>query len=248
MKKYQLLLMIMIMVSMPVHSRDTIRVVGSSTVYPFATVVAETFGRQDNGFKTPIIESTGSGGGLKLFCSGRGPSTPDVTNASRRIKKSEVELCAKNGVNEIIEHKIGYDGIVIANAKNGHNYTISRKDLYMALAAKVPCGVQDGVTCDNEAKTWKDVNPSLPDIRIEVYGPPPTSGTRDAFAELGLGGGCKMIPWIKKFKKEDKSAWKKLCYTVREDGAYIETGENDNLIIQKLINNPDALGVLGLVF
>ena len=202
------------MISMPAHSRDTIRVVGSSTVYPFATVVAETFGRQDNGFKTPIIESTGSGGGLKLFCAGRGPSTPDVTNASRRIKKSEVELCAKNGINEIIEHKIGYDGIVIANAKNGPNFKLSRKDLYMALAAKVPCGIQDGVTCDNESKTWKDVNPSLPDIRIEVYGPPPTSGTRDAFAELGLGGGCKMIPWIKKFRKKDKSAWKKLCYTV----------------------------------
>ena len=248
MKKYQLLLVIIVMISMPAHSRDTIRVVGSSTVYPFATVVAETFGRQDNGFKTPIIESTGSGGGLKLFCSGRGPSTPDVTNASRRIKKSEVELCAKNGINEIIEHKIGYDGIVIANAKNGPNFTISRKDLYMALAAKVPCGVQDGVTCDNESKTWKDVNSSLPDIRIEVYGPPPTSGTRDAFAELGLGGGCKMIPWIKKFRKKDKSAWKKLCYTVREDGAYIETGENDNLIIQKLLNNPNALGVFGFSF
>ena len=248
MKKYQLLLVIIVMISMPAHSRDTIRVVGSSTVYPFATVVAETFGRQDNGFKTPIIESTGSGGGLKLFCSGRGPSTPDVTNASRRIKKSEVELCAKNGINEIIEHKIGYDGIVIANAKNGPNFTISRKDLYMALAAKVPCGVQDGVTCDNESKTWKDVNSSLPDIRIEVYGPPPTSGTRDAFAELGLVGGCKMIPWIKKFRKKDKSAWKKLCYTVREDGAYIETGENDNLIIQKLLNNPNALGVFGFSF
>ena len=118
----------------------------------------------------------------------------------------------------------------------------------MALAAKVPCGVQDGVTCDNESKTWKDVNSSLPDIRIEVYGPPPTSGTRDAFAELGLGGGCKMIPWIKKFRKKDKSAWKKLCYTVREDGAYIETGENDNLIIQKLLNNPNALGVFGFSF
>lgn len=248
MKKFILLLLLTVVVALPVQARDTIRIVGSSTVYPFATVVAETFGRADNGFKTPIIESTGSGGGLKLFCAGKGPSTPDITNASRRIKMKEVKLCAKNGITDIVEHKIGFDGIVVANAKNGPAFSLSRKDLYLGLAAKVPCGLQDGVTCDNEYKTWKEVNSSLPDIKIEVYGPPPTSGTRDAFAELALGGGCNQVPWIKKYKKEDKKAWKKLCYTVREDGAFIEAGENDNLIIQKLNANPNALGVFGFSF
>ena len=208
MRKISIFLVILVM-ALPVQARDTIRIVGSSTVYPFATVVAETFGRADNGFKTPIIESTGSGGGLKLFCAGKGPSTPDITNASRRIKSKEVKLCAKNGITDIVEHKIGFDGIVMANAKGGPSFNISRKDLYMALAAKVPCGIQDGVTCENESQTWKDVNASLPNIPIEVYGPPPTSGTRDAFAELALGGGCKSVPWIKKFKKKDKTAWKK---------------------------------------
>ena len=248
MKKFTLLLLLTVVVALPVQARDTIRIVGSSTVYPFATVVAETFGRADNGFKTPIIESTGSGGGLKLFCAGKGPATPDITNASRRIKMKEVKLCAKNGITDIVEHKIGFDGIVVANAKSGPTFSLSRKDLYLGLAAKIPCGIQDGVTCDNEYKTWKEVNSSLPDIKIEVYGPPPTSGTRDAFAELALGGGCKQVPWIKKFKKKDKKAWKKLCYTVREDGAFIEAGENDNLIIQKLNANPNALGVFGFSF
>ena len=247
MRKISIFLVILVM-ALPVQARDTIRIVGSSTVYPFATVVAETFGRADNGFKTPIIESTGSGGGLKLFCAGKGPSTPDITNATRRIKSKEVKLCAKNGITDIVEHKIGFDGIVMANAKGGPSFNISRKDLYMALAAKVPCGFQDGVTCENESQTWKDVNASLPNIPIEVYGPPPTSGTRDAFAELALGGGCKSVPWIKKFKKKDKKAWKKLCYTVREDGKYIEAGENDNLIIQKLVANPNAMGVFGFSF
>ena len=248
MKKFILLLLLTVVVALPVQARDTIRIVGSSTVYPFATVVAETFGRADNGFKTPIIESTGSGGVLKLFCACKGPSTPDITNASRRIKMKEVKLCAKNGITDIVEHKIGFYGIVGANAKNGPAFSLSRKDLYLGLAAKVPCGLQDGVTCDNEYKTWKEVNSSLPDIKIEVYGPPPTSGTRDAFAELALGGGCNQVPWIKKYKKEDKKAWKKLCYTVREDGAFIEAGENDNLIIQKLNANPNALGVFGFSF
>ena len=247
MKKIMIFL-IALVVTLPVDARDTIRIVGSSTVYPFATVVAETFGRANNGFKTPIIESTGSGGGLKLFCSGKGPSTPDITNASRRIKKKEITLCAKNGIKDIIEHKIGFDGIVVANANSGPSFDISRKDLYLALAAKVPCGMQDEVTCNNEDKTWKEVNSLLPDIKIEVYGPPPTSGTRDAFVELALGGGCNTIPWIKALKKKDKSSWKKLCYTIREDGKYIEAGENDNLIIQKLVNNPNAVGVFGYSF
>ena len=230
------------------EARDTIKIVGSSTVYPFATVVAEEFGRADNGFKAPIIESTGSGGGLKLFCAGKGPGTPDITNASRRIKMKEVNLCAKNGITDITEMKIGFDGIVVANAKDGPTMSITRKDLYLALAAEVPIGVMDGVTGANPYKTWNEVRADLPNIPIVVYGPPPTSGTRDAFAEIALSGGCNEIPWIKKLKKKDKKAWKKLCRTVREDGPYVEAGENDNLIIQKLNANKDSFGIFGFSF
>lgn len=226
--------------------RDYIEVVGSSTVYPFATVVAETFGNKTK-FKTPKIESTGSGGGLKLFCSGIGIDTPDITNSSRRIKMSEVELCAKNGVTNITEVQIGFDGIVIANAKKGPIFNLTLKDIFLALAKEVP-GKNQGELIANPYKTWKDVNPALPAIKIEVMGPPPTSGTRDAFAELALEGGCKQFDWIKAIKKTDKNKYKTICHTVREDGAYIEVGENDNLIVQKLEKNPDALGVFGFSF
>ena len=225
---------------------DHIEIVGSSTVYPFSTVVAETFGKKTK-FKTPKIESTGSGGGLKLFCSGNGIDTPDITNASRRIKKSEVESCASNGVNNITEVQIGFDGIAIANAKKGQSFKLSRKDLFLALAKEIP-GEKEGELIENPHKTWKDVNAELPAIEIEVLGPPPTSGTRDAFAELALEGGCKTIAWIKAMKKTDKSKYKSVCHSVREDGAYIEAGENDNLIVQKLEKNPDALGVFGFSF
>ena len=226
--------------------RDHIEIVGSSTVYPFATVVAETFGKKTK-FKTPTIESTGSGGGLKLFCSGNGINTPDITNSSRRIKKSEVELCAKNGVKNITEVQVGFDGIAIANAKKGSEFNLSLKDIFLALAKEVP-GEKEGELIENPYKTWKDVNADLPDIKIEVLGPPPTSGTRDAFAELALEGGCKRIDWIKAMKKTDKSKYKSICHTIREDGAYIEAGENDNLIVQKLDKNEDALGVFGFSF
>ncbi|MES9956080.1 MAG: PstS family phosphate ABC transporter substrate-binding protein [Sedimenticola sp.] len=228
-------------------SRDYISIVGSSTVYPFATVVAETFGKTTR-FKTPKIESTGSGGGLKLFCSGVGVVHPDITNASRRIKSSEVKKCAGNGVNEIIEVKVGYDGIVMANAKNAPLFKISRKDIFLALAKDVPNPKAAGETMANPYKTWKDVNASLPNTKIEVLGPPPTSGTRDAFVELAMEGGCKKIDWIKAMKKTDKKAYKKLCHTIREDGAFIEAGENDNLIVQKLEANPAALGIFGFSF
>lgn len=227
------------------EARDQIRMVGSSTVYPFATTVAEHFGKIGK-FKTPVVESTGSGGGLKLFCSGIGPDFPDVTNASRRIKASEVEMCAKNGVTDIVEVKIGYDGIVIANAKTAPRLTITLKDLYLALAKEVPDG--EGKFKPNTAVTWKDVNPALPNTKIEVLGPPPTSGTRDAFAELALEGGCKTFPWIADMKAKDKKAYKKVCHTIREDGAYIEAGENDNLIIAKLAANTSAFGVFGYSF
>ncbi len=228
-------------------SRDYISIVGSSTVYPFATVVAETFGKSTR-FKTPKIESTGSGGGLKLFCAGVGVEYPDIANASRRIKKSEYEKCRKNGVSEIVEIKIGYDGIVIANARNSGRFDLTRKDLFLALARQVPDPRGGEKLVENPYKSWKDVNPNLPATRIEVLGPPPTSGTRDAFTELAMEGGCKKIGWIKAIKKTDKRAYKSICHTMREDGAYIEAGENDNLIVQKLEANPNALGIFGFSF
>ncbi len=228
-------------------ARDYISIVGSSTVYPFATVVAEQFGKTTR-FKTPKIESTGSGGGLKLFCQGVGIKHPDITNASRRIKKSEVDKCAKNGVTEILEVKIGYDGIVVANSKKGPQLKMTRKDLFLALAKEVPDPKGGEQLVENPYKRWKQVNASLPDVKIEVLGPPPTSGTRDAFVELALEGGCKKFGFIKAMKKSDKKGYKTVCHTIREDGAYVEAGENDNLIVQKLEANPNALGVFGFSF
>lgn len=215
--------------------RDYISIVGSSTVYPFATVVAEKFGKSTS-FKTPKIESTGSGGGLKLFCAGVGTNTPDITNASRRIKSSEVELCAKNGVTDIVEVLIGYDGIAIANSKKSAQFELTLKDLFLALAKEVPG--KSGLVA-NPYKTWKDVNPALPNVKIEVLGPPPTSGTRDAFVELVMEKGCVAAG----LNKKDQA-----CGVVREDGAYVEAGENDNLIVQKLEANPNALGIFGYSF
>lgn len=227
--------------------RDTISVMGSSTVYPFTTVVAERFGKGSD-FKTPKIESTGTGGGMKLFCAGDGIDTPDMTNASRRIKKSEFEMCDNNGVAGITEVMIGYDGIVIASSKKAEVMKLSRKDIFQALAKEVPANDGSEKLVANPYKTWKDVNPALPANKIEVLGPPPTSGTRDAFAELALEGGCKTFDWIKAMKKKDKKQYKTVCHSVREDGAYIEAGENDNLIVQKLLANPKALGVFGFSF
>lgn len=259
-------------------ARDSISIVGSSTVYPFATVVAERFGKSTD-FKAPKVESTGSGGGLKLFCKGVGVATADITNASRRIKSSEFEQCQKNGVTDIIEVLIGYDGIVLANAKGTAPMNLSRKDIYLALAKLVPG--PDGKLIENPNKTWKDVNPTLPAKKIEVLGPPPTSGTRDAFAELALEGGARSIPdiaalramgadqaneiqalvkklgieaaWATSVKNKGASAKGKdvvkiIGRSVREDGAYIEAGENDNLIVNKLVANPNALGIFGFSF
>lgn len=226
-------------------ARDQIKIVGSSTVFPFSTTVAERFGKSSD-FKAPVVESTGSGGGLKLFCAGAGMNTPDITNASRRIKTSEVEKCAKAGVNDIVEVKIGYDGIVIGNSRKSDVLELTRKELFLALAKDVPDG--DGKWKPNPYTTWKDVNPALPDKKIEVMGPPPTSGTRDAFVELAMEGGCKKFDWIKALKKTDKKTYKARCHTIREDGAFIEAGENDNLIVQKLQANPDAFGIFGFSF
>jgi len=227
-------------------ARDTISIVGSSTVYPIATVVAERFGRTGNA--TPKIESTGSGGGMKLFCQGVGTQHPDITNASRRMKKSEFELCQSNGVKDITEVKVGYDGIVIANSVKGEQIDLSLRDIFLALAKDVPNPDGSEELVANPYKTWKEVNPALPNTKIEVLGPPPTSGTRDAFNELAIEGGCKTFPWLKAIKDEDKSKYKAICRSVREDGAYVEAGENDNLIVQKLEKNPAAYGVFGYSF
>ncbi|MEZ5501877.1 MAG: substrate-binding domain-containing protein [Halioglobus sp.] len=260
-------------------NRDSVSIVGSSTVYPFATVVAERFGRS-TGFKAPKIESTGTGGGLKLFCNGVGADTPDITNASRRIKQSEYDTCKANGVTDIVEVLIGYDGIAIANSRQAPELKLQLRDIYMALAKDVPGA--DGKLVPNPNKTWKDVNPALPATRIEVLGPPPTSGTRDAFAELAMGGGAKEIPELKTLAElgadqvdaikaamarlgisagvydavaqkngkppKGEDVFVTVAYALREDGAYIEAGENDNLIVQKLEANPDAVGVFGYSF
>ncbi len=229
------------------QARDQIRIVGSSTVFPFSTTVAEQFGKSTR-FKTPVVESTGSGGGLKLFCGGVGVQHPDVTNASRRIKKSEVARCARNGVKAITEVKIGYDGIVLANSNKAKPTEIGLKQLFLALAKSVPADETGATLKNNPYKMWSDIDPSLPERKIEVLGPPPTSGTRDAFVELAMEGGCKTFPAIKAMKKTDKSRYKAICHGIREDGAFIQAGENDVLIIQKLVANPNAYGIFGFSF
>ncbi len=232
-----------------VQARDQIRIVGSSTVFPFSTAVAEEFG-QSTSFKTPVIESTGTGGGMKLFCAGLGIKHPDFANASRRIKSSEVEKCAANGVGKITEIKIGYDGIVFANSVAGPEVDLTLRQLFLALAKDVPSDAEGSPDqlVPNPYKKWSDIDPSLPDLKIEVLGPPPTSGTRDAFNELAIEGGCKTFPALKAYKKKDKKAYKAVCRSIREDGVYVEAGENDNLILQKLASNPDAFGVFGYSF
>ncbi|MCP5056639.1 MAG: PstS family phosphate ABC transporter substrate-binding protein [bacterium] len=226
------------------QARDQLRIVGSSTVFPFSTAVAEQFGKTTS-FKTPVVESTGSGGGLKLFCSGVGTGHPDITNASRRIKASEVGNCAANGVTDIVEVKVGFDGIVLANSKKSSRYMLTKEHVFRALAKQVPV---DGKLVDNPYTNWVDIDASLPAVKIEVLGPPPTSGTRDAFVELAMEGGAKQIPMLAELKGKDKKAFKAVAHAIREDGAYVEAGENDNLIVQKLGANPDALGIFGFSF
>ncbi len=258
-------------------ARDQIGIVGSSTVYPFTTVVAERFGRASD-FKTPKIESTGTGGGMKLFCAGIGPSHPDITNASRRIKPSEVELCGKNGVDKIVELQIGFDGIAIASdIEKGPNFDLTTENLFLALAKDIVGS--DGKLVPNPYTHWNQINKDYPAIKIEVLGPPPTSGTRDALAELALERGAKAFPVLTKLKEakdeaevkaimtglgftdavfdsikaskgtvKGKSIFKLISHSVREDGAYIEAGENDNLIIQKIQVNPTSLGIFGYSF
>ncbi len=233
-----------------VSAQDQIRVVGSSTVFPFATAAAEEFGNTTD-FKTPIIESTGTGGGLKLFCAGLGSTHPDIANASRRVKQSELDLCRKNGVDEVVEIKIGFDGIVLAASKNAAPMQFSLRDLYLALAAQIPApGTEGGAgnMIANPHKTWNQVNSNLPDLEIQVLGPPPTSGTRDAFNELAIEGGCKTFAGMKALKKSDGNAYKAYCRGIREDGVFVEAGENDNLIVQKIQANEQAVGIFGFSF
>jgi phosphate transport system substrate-binding protein len=228
-------------------ARDYIAIVGSSTVYPFTTTVAEQFGKAGK-FKTPKVESTGTGGGFKLFCSGVGVQYPDISNASRAIKASEVDTCAKAGVKDIVEVKIGYDGIVLANSNKSNLFKVSRRELFLALAKQVPDPASPTALIANPYKNWSDINKAFPAVKIEVLGPPPTSGTRDAFAELVLENGCSTFAWIKSVKDVDEGRFKKICDSIREDGSYVEAGENDNLIVQKLEANPKALGIFGYSF
>ncbi|PZF76701.1 phosphate ABC transporter substrate-binding protein [Aestuariivirga litoralis] len=226
-------------------ARDQIRIVGSSTVYPFTTAVAEQFGKS-TGMKTPVVESTGTGGGMKLFCAGVGEDTPDFTNASRPIKKGEFEDCQKNGVTEIVQLEVGFDGLSIAQSKDATPLSLTKEQLFKALAKNIPDA--DGKLIPNPNKTWKDVDASLPDVKIEVLGPPPTSGTRDSFAELVLEAGALKNPALADLKKADAKAFEAVWKSIREDGAYVEAGENDNLIVQKLTANPTALGIFGFSF
>ncbi|WP_246104741.1 substrate-binding domain-containing protein [Sphingomonas xanthus] len=219
----------------------SLRAVGSSTVYPFAKLAAERVARANPRLGTPIIESTGTGAGFKLFCAGIGERFPDISNASRRMKASEAKLCASNGVKDVTEIQIGLDGVAVATAKGTPLVGLTQRDLYMAIA-KTPFGKP------NRSKTWKDVNARLPALPIRVYGPPPTSGTRDALGELLLTPACEANAGVAALKKSNEAKFKAICTAVREDGAYIEAGENDNLIVQKLAGNPGTLGLFGYSF
>lgn len=230
-------------------ARDEIRVVGSSTVYPFTTAVAEQFGKA-NGGKTPIVESTGTGGGFKLFCAGVGEATPDISNASRPMKKAEFEDCQKNGVTDIIEIKVGLDGIVLAHAKNAPEFGLMPEEVFLALANEIHD--ENLKFIPNPHKTWQNVDPLLPDSKIEVLGPPPTSGTRDAFLELVMEKAAKGFGGYREMKDADEKNgtkdYEKIWKSIRQDGAFVEAGENDNLIVQKIEGNPNAIGIFGFSF
>lgn len=220
-------------------SRDQIKIVGSSTVYPFSSLVAEQFVNKNPGMKAPVVESTGTGAGLKLFCAGVGAQHPDIADASRQMTAAEYKTCEENGVDRIMEVQVGIDGIAFAEGKEGPKLQLTPVDIYLALAAN-PKGQP------NQAKTWKDVNPGLPAIPIQVYGPPSTSGTRDALAELILARGCAAIyPDSIGMKTKKPEDYKKACTVIRDDGPYVDAGENDNLIVQKLQSNPNAVGIFG---
>lgn len=245
MKRFLLSASVLAMFATPAFAgREEIRIVGSSTVFPFTTAVAEAFGKASG--KTPVVESTGTGGGMKLFCAGVGEEHPDFTNASRQIKKSEFEDCAKNGVTEIIEIKVGFDGLTIAQSKDAADVKLTKTQIFLALAKDIPGA--DGKLAANPYKMWNEIDAALPAVKIEVLGPPTTSGTRDSFAELVMEKGAEGIDALKELKKADAKAFDKVWKSMREDGAYIDAGENDNLIVQKLTANKDAFGIFGYSF
>lgn len=225
------------------EARQVINIVGSSTVYPFAKVVTEKFAKK-TGLPLPELRSTGSGGGFKLFCAGPKQKKPDISNASRSINKAEYNQCIRNGVKKIVEVKIGYDGIVIANSKKALRFKLTTKDIFLALARDVPDGGKKKLI-PNPYLFWNEVDPALPSLKIQVYGPPPTSGTRDAFEKLAMEKGCRKFTWIKKIKKRHKEQFLDICTSIRQDGVYINSGENDNLIVDKLEANQSAFGIFG---
>ncbi len=227
----------------PALARE-IRIVGSSTVFPFSTTVAEQFGANSN-FPTPIVEANGSGSGIKLFCQGVGQNFPDIANSSRRMKGSEWDLCHANNVTEIVEVVIGYDGIVLANAKRAEAFDLTREQIFMALAREVPV---NGRLVPNPYKRWTDISSDLPDLPIVVFGPPPSSGTRDAFLELVMDPGAETFPTLKQIKEDDAALFTEIAHAIREDGAWVDAGENDGAIVQRLTKNPEALGVFGFSF
>lgn len=229
----------------PLGQAERIRIVGSSTVTPFSTTVAEQFGAATR-YATPIVETTGTGGGFKAFCQAVGPGQPSISNASRKIKPSEIELCARAGINEIVEVKIGYDGIVLGNSKSGPEFDVTKREIFLALAEIVPDG--QGGWIENPHQRWSDISPGLPDEPILIYGPPPTSGTRDAFVEIAMEGGAEAVPEMAALKETDADLFEERAHTLRTDGAWIDAGENDTQIIQTLIKNPAAMGVLGYSF
>lgn len=236
-------LMIGLIISSGARARDEIHVVGSSTVYPFVALAAERFG-STTAFKTPIVESTGTGGGFTIFCKGTGENTPDIVNASRQIKKEEIELCTRSGITDITELKIGYDGIVIANSKHGAELNLTKQQLFLALASEVP---RNGVLVKNNYTSWQQIASDLPDMPIKVFGPPSTSGTRDSFIDVVMEIACHAFLEYRR-TYPDKYVRHEKCATMRDDGHYIESGENDNIIVQKLVASPEAIGLFGFSF
>ncbi len=223
------------------QTREQIRVVGSSTVFPYSTLVAERYS-QNTGNPAPVVESTGTGGGMQIFCQGIGPQHPDLTGASRAMKQSEFDLCVSNGVTDITEVLVGYDGLSMAVAREGETFDITEAELFAALAAEVEV---DGEIVDNPYTRWSEINPDLPDLEIQVFGPPPTSGTRDAWVELVMEEGCEAYPAIEALEGDRKD---EVCQRMREDGYFIEAGENDNLIVQRLTADSGAYGIFGYSF
>jgi phosphate transport system substrate-binding protein len=223
------------------EARDQIRIVGSSTVFPYTQAVAEEYANK-TGNSAPVVESTGTGGGMKIFCQGIGEEHPDITGASRAMKKSEFELCSANGVDNVSEALLGYDGLSIAVSRKGEAIDLTKEQIFQALAAEIEV---DGQVVDNPYKKWSEVDASLPDIEIQVFGPPPTSGTRDAFVELVMEEGCEAFAAIEALQKDRKG---EVCSRMRQDGPFIEAGENDNLIVQRLNSDPGAYGIFGYSF